>query len=463
MSEESKTKRAKNWMQTSTSFRMGIVGFLIIILLIPLAFIKDLIRERKQRKAAVVTEMNKRWGEEIMLFGPILKLPYVTYSENTTIDKKTGKKQIKRWGESVKYAYIFPSLFDVTGNIATEPKHKGIYSTSVFKAETMINGKFDYPSISNLDILEKDVLWDKAKIIGQTTNLKGISDSLFITLDNKNLGFQSNFDKNQTTSGDYNEYGVYQTKTKHDIETKSFNAKELFKNGSIDFKISYNASGSQGFQIIPIGKETTMHLTSNWKDPNFMGEYLPFNQDKMTDDGFDAHWKVLQMNRPFSQEFKSLPDLDDFSFGVEFFIPVDDYQQNERTAKYGYLMIALTFLLFFLIQTLSKIYIHPFQYLMIGLALVIFYTLLISISEHSDFTKAYLIAAIAVIGLITLYSKSIMKNWKFPLFIGLSLSILYGFIFVIIQLENYALLVGSIGLFTILAIVMYASRKIDWS
>ena len=144
-------------------------------------------------------------------------------------------------------------------------------------------------------------------------------------------------------------------------------------------------------------------------------------------------------------------------------IPVDQYQQSTRSAKYGYLVISLTFLIFFLIQSISKIDIHPFQYLMIGLALVMFYTLLISISEHSSFMVAYFIASIAVVVLIGLYSKSILKRWKFPLFITTSLVILYSFIYIIIQLESYALLVGSIGLFAILATVMFVSRKIDWN
>ncbi|QMU62950.1 MAG: hypothetical protein GKR88_00790 [Flavobacteriaceae bacterium] len=143
-------------------------------------------------------------------------------------------------------------------------------------------------------------------------------------------------------------------------------------------------------------------------------------------------------------------------------IPVDEYQKSERSVKYGFLVITLTFLIFFLIQTMSKISIHPFQYLMIGIALTMFYTLLISISEHSSYLKAYLVAESSVVLMITLYSKSILKTIKFPLFIGASLTALYTFIFIIIQLENYALLVGSIGLFIILASVMYASRKIDW-
>jgi len=208
-----------------------------------------------------------------------------------------------------------------------------------------------------------------------------------------------------------------------------------------------------------------MHMTSNWADPSFIGNYLPNDETKqISKDGFKADWKVLHINRAFSQQhLKSIPNLSQFAFGTKFMVMVDEYQKSERSAKYGFLVIGLTFLVFFLIQTLSKINIHPFQYLMIGLALTMFYTLLVSISEHSNFLKAYLIAGISVIVLITLYSKSILKTFKFPLFIGASLSALYAFIYVIIQLENYALLVGSIGLFLILAIVMFVSRKIDWN
>jgi len=172
---------------------------------------------------------------------------------------------------------------------------------------------------------------------------------------------------------------------------------------------------------------------------------------------------VLHINRAFSQQhLNQIPNLSQFAFGTKFVVMVDEFQKSERSAKYGFLVIGLTFLVFFLIQSISKISIHPFQYLMIGLALVMFYTLLVSISEHSNFLKAYLIAGISVVSLITLYSKSILKNIKFSMLIGGSLTALYTFIYVIIQLENYALLVGSIGLFIILATVMFVSKKIDW-
>lgn len=217
--------------------------------------------------------------------------------------------------------------------------------------------------------------------------------------------------------------------------------------------------------MVPIGKTTQLNMQSNWTSPSFTGNFLPDDKTKKIDaNGFVANWKILHINRAFSQQFfEVLPDLGTYAFGVDFVIPVNQYQQNERAAKYGFLVIGLTFLIFFLIQSISKIRIHIFQYSMIGLALILFYTLLISITEHSSFTKAYLIAATAIITLISLYSVSILKGRKFPIFIAASLTGLYTFIYVIIQLENYALLVGSIGLFSILAAVMYFSRKIDWN
>jgi len=157
-----------------------------------------------------------------------------------------------------------------------------------------------------------------------------------------------------------------------------------------------------------------------------------------------------------------LPDLQKYSFGVNLVVPANQYQQSMRTSKYGFLVISLTFLVFVLFQSISKINIHPFQYLLIGLALTMFYTLLISISEHGGFLLAYLISSISVIALISWYSYSILKHIKFVLMIFLSLTTLYTFIYVIIQLENYALIVGSVGLFLILAAIMVASRKVDW-
>ena len=449
--------RFGKWVKTSITARMLMIGFLILILLIPLSFIKSLIVERMNRQQEVVQEINQKWGKEVLLYGPILKVLYKTYKEKFVRNQKTKETQTEI-EEKIKYAYFFPKELNIKSSINPEEKKRGIYKTAVYNSKIDIDGSFTTPDFSEKDIDEKDIIWNKARLIIKTSNLKGVNNLVEIKLNKNNYAFTSKYEDNNS-----NEKAYYNYLNLHKLESKFLNEEDLPKKSDTKFSLSLSINGSKQIRFIPIGKETAVHINSDWKTANFIGEYLPFNSDKISDNGFDAKWKILDINRPFSQQsFTGIPNLKEYAFGVNFMIPVDEYQKSERSAKYGFLVIGLTFLIFFLIQTMSKISIHPFQYLMIGVALTMFYTLLISISEHSSFLKAYLIASIAVVLLISLYSKSILKGIKFPLFIGASLTTLYAFIFVIIQLENYALLVGSVGLFIILASVMYASRKIDW-
>jgi inner membrane protein len=452
---EKQQNKFGNWLKTSLTARMLMIGILIIVLLIPLSYIESLINERATRQESVVNEINEKWGNEVLLYGPILKIPYKTYTEKI-ITTSNAKENRTEKIESINYAYFFPKKLDMKANINPEEKKRGIYKTSVYKSEIVINGNFEKPDFSIIDVKDENVLWDKSIVLIKTSNLKGINNQVEIFFKNESFPFLPKYEET---------YKELNTKISlNNLETSAISKEAIQLLTTNNFSIKLNLSGSKQIRVIPIGKETDLNITSNWKTANFIGNFLPLNTDKITENGFNAKWKVLHINRPFQQEyFNILPNLNEFAFGVNFMIPVDEYQKSERTAKYGFLVISLTFLIFFLIQSISKINIHPFQYLMIGLALTLFYTLLIAVSEHSNFLKAYLIAGSSVIVLITLYSKSILKTFKFPLFIGLSLSALYTFIFVIIQLENYALLVGSLGLFIILSIIMYASRKIDWN
>jgi inner membrane protein len=453
--QKQQTNKFGNWAKTSITARMLMVGFLVIVLLIPLSYISNLINERALRQNDVVNEINQKWGNEIIINGPILKIPYKTFSEKTVTNEKT-KKVYTEIIENIEYAYFFPENLNINSNINPEEKKRGIYTTAVYNSDIQITGNFKNLDFSDIEINSKYILWEKARIIVQTSNVKGVNEAK-LQLNSSDYLLTSKY-KGKKNNLPYGEI------TMHQLETKNINIQEAISTKELIFNFNFNIKGSEQIRFIPIGKKTEVQITSNWKTANFIGEFLPYNDDKITEEVFDAIWKILDLNRPFShQHFYYFPYLNDFDFGLILIIPVDEYQKSERSAKYGFLVIGLTFLIFFLIQTLSKINIHPFQYLMIGVALTMFYTLLVSISEHSNFLKAYLIAGISVIALITLYSKSILKTFKFSLFIGLSLIALYTFIYVIIQLENYALLVGSIGLFLILAIVMFVSRKIDWN
>lgn len=439
-----------HWLKTSITARMLMVGFLTIILLIPLAFIESLITERSFRQNDVVAEINDKWGNDVMVYGPILKLPYKHYTEIKTLNEKTNT-YIKEIKTTIKYAYIFPETLDAISDVDSKTLHRGNFESAVYTTQMQFSGKFIKPNLSSKDIKDKDIVWEKASILVRTSNLKGIKNEVNFNIGNQSYAFETNYTSNNSYLDE--------------LESSYLKVTDVPKEKDIDFKFNMAFNGSKLIQLIPIGKTTTMQMTSNWPDPSFTGNFLPNDETKeITKDGFKADWKVLHINRPFSQQYiNAIPNLNDYAFGTKFMVMVDEYQKSERSAKYGFLVIGLTFLIFFLIQTMSKINIHPFQYLMIGLALTMFYTLLVSISEHSNFLKAYLIAGSSVIVLITLYSKSVLKTWKFPLFIATSLTALYAFIYVIIQLENYALLVGSIGLFVILAAVMFVSRKIDWN
>ena len=459
MEQKNQNKFVK-WLKTSLTIKMFIVGFLTLILLIPLTYIGSLIDERQDRQESVVKEINEKWGKEVLLYGPVLEIPYLTYTEVVKKDEKTKSVYTERTAE-MNYAYFFPKSLNVNSTLLPQIKHRNLYNSVVYQGKIKIDGQFIKPDFKSLSVPEQNVLWSKARMIVKTSNLKGITNQVALKIENSSYDFIPKYTNDGAVKSNYNYY-ENDYLTMNSLETNTLDTGTAKKPFSFNIEMAVN--GSEQLRIIPIGQETKMTIKSNWKDPSFIGNYLPYNKDKQTATGFNAKWKVLNINRPFPQTFSNeLPDLKDYAFGVNLMIPVDQYQQSTRSAKYGYLVIALTFLIFFLIQSISKIDIHPFQYLMIGLALVMFYTLLISISEHSSFLTAYLIAGISVILLISIYSRSILKKWKFPVFIAASLTALYSFIYVIIQLENYALLVGSIGLFLILAVVMFVSRKIDWN
>ena len=264
----------------------------------------------------------------------------------------------------------------------------------------------------------------------------------------------------------------------------------------MSFSIDLALKGSQLLYFIPTGQETNVKMTSNWQNPSFDGAFLPTSPAIINAKGFEAQWKVLHLNRNFPQSWlgnnyfvgsnpqdanattdynayaspeinadgvtKGLNDISTSAFGVNLLLPIDGYAQSTRAVKYAVLFIGLTFLVFYFLELLNNISVHPFQYLLIGLGLCIFYILLISISEHLDFDLGYFIASAMTIGLIAWYANSILKQGKLATLVGGTLVVLYGFIFVIIQLQDYALLVGGLGLFAILALVMYFSRKINW-
>lgn len=432
------------FFQTITA-RMLMVGLLALFLLIPLEFVKSLIFERSVRQKETVSEISQKWGDSVLVYGPVLKVPYRMPVEEQQVDPGSKKVIIVTRTEQ-RFAYFFPDRLDNVTAAKTSKRSRGNYESTVFTAEMRFSGRFNKPVIT--DSTKGTFEWEKAKLLVRTTDLKGIRNEQKITFGNKSYTLSPVFDEDSKRAVGELETGYLGTDFASAAQT------------DFRYDVAYNGSGQ--IRFVPVGKVTSVKMTSDWKTPGFQGHFIPAAHTSDAN-GFTADWKVLPVSRPFAQQyFGQFPNLEDFAFGVDFVVPVDEYLQNERASKYGFLMIALTFLAFFLISTVNRISIHIFQYAMIGVALLMFYTLLISITEHSSFGFAYGIASCAVIALISLYSISILKDRRFPLLIAAALTTVYGFIYIIIQMEDYALLVGSIGLFVILAAVMYFSRKIEW-
>jgi inner membrane protein len=231
-----------------------------------------------------------------------------------------------------------------------------------------------------------------------------------------------------------------------------------------NFNFDLKLQGSQFLGFAPLGRETDVQLASDWQDPSFSGSFLPESRN-VTKDGFSAKWQVLELNRNYPQSWigdLNNDEIQQSSFGVDLLLPTNDYTKSIRSVKYALLAISLTFLTFFLVEIFNKNKVHPFQYILIGLALTLFYTLLISISEHSNFDIAYLVSSLVIISIIGLYSRAILHSAKQSIMLVVILTLTYTFVYITLQLQDYALLIGSIGLTSILAFTMYITRNINW-
>ncbi|MBU1739068.1 MAG: cell envelope integrity protein CreD [Proteobacteria bacterium] len=422
-------------MKSSVNVRLFIIGVLCLVLLIPAMMVKSLITEREGYRSGASQEISSKWGESQVIAGPVLTVPFKNYFKD---DK--GNTQC-----TTRYAHFLPNNLEIQGKVDTQTRYRGIYKVPLYSATMSLNGQFPPPDFKGLGVSEENVLWQDAFVAIGITDMKGIRSPISITWNGQPLPVNPGIATN-----DVLESGV-SSALALDQGTEQYN-----------FTANLEVNGSSELQFVPLGKETHLAMHSNWSDPSFTGQFLP-KERQISKNGFDAEWQVLHFNRNYPQQWLGNKHyVQGSSFGTNFLLPVDHYQKTMRTAKYAAMFIALTFLAFFIIEILNHRIIHPVQYIMIGLALIIFYALLLSISEHISFNVAYLIASVAIIGMITAYTKGFLANTTLAMLIAAKLSVLYSFLFVVLQLQDYALLFGSIGLFVALGVAMYLTRNIDW-
>ncbi|MBL4657564.1 MAG: cell envelope integrity protein CreD [Flavobacteriales bacterium] len=437
---QSSLSKINNWFKNSIMVKLASIGFLMLMLMIPTSMIESLIWEREMRSNDVMNEVSSGWGRAQTITGPMLTIPYNSYYR----DKDDKLRYI------VKYAQFLPNDLNFEGAVEPEIRYRGLYKVVLYNSTLKITGNFPQPSFKDWGVPPENIKWNEARISIGITDMRGIQESIEMDWNGKsfvfNPGIENNADLNSGVSTNVDLSGSDSTNTQY------------------NFSLNLDINGSRSLNFVPLGKETNVAINSSWGSPSFDGSFLPDTREIAKDgSGFTANWKVLHLNRNFPQKWiDDAKNIGSASFGVRFLFPVDHYQKSMRSAKYANMFLFLTFLIFFFVEIINKTRIHPIQYLLVGFGLSIFYALLISLSEHISFDAAYLIGSAAIIALITGYSHTIFNNAKLTALMGTVLVALYIFLFSILQMEDYSLLLGSLGLFIVLAIVMYLSRKFKW-
>ena len=418
----------KKIMQNVTTKKLLALAVLILIFLPILASVNSLVQDREYRQEESVRDISQKWGSRQTVSGPVIAVP-------------------EKYQTDV-YHYFNPAELTIEADIKTDNRTRGIYNVPVYTADVKLTGFFDDTTIQS-QVLSNRLMWDQAKLVFGISDMHGLTEIPTINYRNQSLEAS--------------------TVTRGISSAISVDSKDLSKK---EFEISYKLKGSQEFFVNPLSKATKVNIKSDWKSPSFDGSFLP-TEHNIADNGFDANWSVLDINTSTSRYWTKKGTLSIVeqsngyhnhgdTFGVKLFVENDIYSKVERAVKYGIAIVVLVFVIFFMIEMIANKRVHPFQYLLIGLALVIFYTLLLSLSEYISFAAAYIISALAIIAMITTFSKKVLNDNKLAYSNSAILALLYTFIMILLESEDYTLLIGSIGLFVILGLVMHFSHKIEW-
>jgi inner membrane protein len=423
----------------SITVKAVIIGVIVLILLVPLTMLRGLVNERAGLREQAYSRVAEGWGGGSVVGGPMLVVP----TERFVLDNNVRK--IVRMD-----IHLLPAQLDINVDmkLEPEPRYVGIYAVPVYQSALKLTGRFDAQALDPF-LNREDVtyLWNQARIrlpLSQSRSLREVSTAKFGTTALK-LG----------PAG----AGVYPG-----VEA-AIDMTSLLEARSAEFEFDLTIAGSREISLLPVGSTTSVVVKSDWPHPSFQGAFLPVERT-LGKAGFEARWQVLELNRTYGQAWMDgeVTDamLKDSAIDVGLYQAVDAYQRAERAIKYGLLFIALTFLTFFAWEQLSGLRLHPLQYLLVGLALSMFYVLLIALSEHVRFLIAYAIAAIALVALMGVYVSGALRSVRRGAAVGTAMSVVYGLLYTLILSEDYALLLGAITLFTALAAVMVATRKIDW-
>jgi inner membrane protein len=427
-------------MRTSAIARLGIMGVLLVALLLPLSMVQSIVSERATRRGSVAQEVGMTWGGVQTMSGPVLAVPY----RYVGVDSKPYMAQ----------AFFLPDALDVKGTMVPQLLDRGLFEVVVYKAHLTVTGRFVRPDFNGIRP-EPQPVWEDATLNIGVADPRGIARRVTLKWAGGDVALVPGVEN----------VGLFASGFHAAVGGLSASA----DSGSMPFTLDLDVNGSRELKLLPAGSETTVELTSTWPHPSFVGAPLPAFRES-TAAGFTGRWSIPYFGRGYPPRWTSVgldaaqmkARAEASAVGVGLLQPVDIYQQAERAVKYAALFIVMTFVVFFLWEIVRARLLHPIQYLFVGFAMCVFYLLLVSISEHIGFDLAYAAAASATTLLIGMYSVYVLGGLMEGGLMGLGLVALYGFLYLLLRLEDYALLAGSVGLFAMLALLMYATRRVNW-
>ena len=438
-------------MKNSFYFKLATIFALIVALMVPRSFLSDIITERLGWRQQAYTSIGQSWPGEQTLAGPVLVVPYtMTYSikEKIVDVDKTTQQALKNKGlkqpetiqkEIIKEEtfedtlYVISKQLSVNGNVESSMRRRSIYEIPVYTSALKLKGEFSFKPIA--DLLERNkgvkIAWGKPHLSVLVNDQRGIAAPPVLKWGSDSITFQPG------TGLAGAETGMMATLPVINLE----------QNQSQAFAFDMELKGMRSINFAPLSDDTVIALSSNWASPSFTGQLLPDTRD-ISDQGFTAKWRASSFSYNIAGVMEACRKgechrLTEKAVGFELIQPVDVYQQSERSVKYAFLFITLTFVVLILLELLKKLRIHPIQYSLVGMALLVFYLLLISLSEHISFFYAYAIGAVSSTVLLTVYFGGILRSGKLGMMLGAGLSTLYSVLYVILQAEETALLNGQ--------------------
>ena len=417
------------WYETLT-FKMALLGVMAIMFLLPLELIRTVINERAESSLSVQQQISEEWGRTQTVTGPVFNIP-VTRTIYTDGGRSVTSESV--W-------HIMPEQLAISGKISPQIRYRGIYESVIYETTLSLSGNFEIPSQKyDPDV---DFRWEDAYYTLGISDNRGIVKDLVMNTSGMKINAQPGVA----------DHDLFDSGVTFPVEISESSAGQ-------EFEIFLNLRGSSGLFFTPTGKSTIVGIESSWESPSFTGNFLP-EQRTINDEGFSANWHITHLNRNFPQTwYGAIHKPEGESFGVNLLLQVDHYRKAERSAKYGLLFIAFTFLVLLFLEISSNKRLHLFHYFLVSLALVLFFSLLTALSEHIGFNPAYIISSVSTIGLLTLFTGSLLKKSKYVIIVSGMLTALYVFIYILLALNEFAYLAGNIGLFIALAAIMWLSAK----